>query len=1761
MTAINTQCPPESVLSDFGLGKLDAASAETISRHIETCADCCRRVADISGDSFVGRLRQVGHPPAGRRERTYVPGDSLANAANSTDGSTVREDGLPRPSRTKDHHGGQDGLGSPSSVSAPPELTNHPDYELIKELGQGGMGTVYLAKNRMMDRLEVLKVISKALLDRPGALERFQQEIRSAAKLAHPNIVAAYSVLRPGDLLVFAMEYVKGQDLSQVVKGRGPLPVANAAFYIHQVANGLQHAFEKGMVHRDIKPNNLMLAIDGKKHVVKILDFGLAKATSEKGAESGLTKSGQMLGTPDYVAPEQTLDAHNADIRADIYSLGCTLYFLLSGGPPFEEQSLYAILEAHHKRDPKPLNLVRPDVPVELAAAVAKMMAKDPTKRYQTPVEVAKALVPFFKPGQSSAAPAESAMSDTHGANAAMHGIAAATAPPRIADPLSPTSDATDISIASAAFSNNFSVSIDTHRHIGKKRGLLSSLPPWQRWTAAGFAALVLCLGVIVIIRNQKGEEVARFKVPEKGSMEVKPDDSLGDGSRPAAPDDATNLSPTSPVPSRAPTGAPAMVDSREVQQASSKALGNTRARNATQDGLAAMLNAVERPGPLGVIAEKLVIHNAHDGKQNDLGTLECNVKLLAGDREIWTKQSVVVPWAANEDRSVTLPLPPERFERVRVEITKWQKVAGGLAEIEVISADGRNLALGCPALSTSSFDERLSPEQVTDGITTTAETGIGAWYLPRAAPGWVEVDLSLPRATDLDGVNADKLVIWNQHDGANNNHGTLECDVRLESHANEVWTKSALEVPWSPGEDRSVAIDLPPKRFDRVRVEVTKWQNRGGGLAEIQILSADGRNLALDCPAVASGIADNGRSGRHVTDGILSSQAERVGYWLLPDQRRGWVEIDLACLDTIYGGACRQLGLALALVDGDWQRGLPWLARGDDPTLRRLAFADSQDRNDAADQLSLGDAWWNLAQMLEGPAKKRLLARSLWRYRQALGNLSGFRKAEVQARIDQTLPGLQERHFLYFMPETEFTLGGSLREPVSVNGVRSFYGLFMHPATKKPSHAAYHLGKRYRRLHGAAAIRDSAGGVAATAMTFRIVGDGRELWTSRPLKQSGSSDPFDVDLTGVDKLELFVDCPGDAGCCHASWIEPRLEAEPPRSSEEVFQGKPKGVPVAGASRSIPIASASAAKRFPCEIPTTTRGKWSIEGDELVQSSREHEANILFGDPALEDLDFAVEAKLTDGVDTAGLWCRYTDRADYCFFGVGLFQNTWFHFASVTDGVDSPPRLSPPRSMKGSIVPGKWYRLEVRLRDRRAECFLDGVQILTFDSARRARGRIGLHTRASAYHFRNIVLKAPDGQILLEGLPDLDHADVTSARSGEGSMADNATKGDANTLPSGPQVPKSGNAQSPATNTDKDPPSKPAAGLTITQARWGGGRNWVDVTDDVRANVRDGRYLATAVNESFGDKDPTRGFVKSFVVQYSINGEPRSGTFGEGRLIYLGPDEPPPEQDAGLKLLEAKYGGANTWVDVLARLRPKVKKNLLWVRADSLVSVDPVPNVGKWLVVRYALNGEAGRAVVSGGSMLCIDGRAPTTISAEVDLLKKINPKRDSLRGDWQFKLGKLYMPAIDSAQLEIPYSFPDEYELTAIVESPGRRDTLTIGLPVAGAVTTLMVDAGPMTISGLSHVDGDWCKRNETGKNGTFMKEGPNTIVCQVRKGSIKVTCNDVVIVDWAGEHPRLSIGTRWETRDPRHTFLGAKTTPFVFTKLRLAPLAEPKP
>jgi serine/threonine protein kinase/formylglycine-generating enzyme required for sulfatase activity len=370
--------PSDDSLRAYGLGKLDDAAGVVVGRHVEVCAECRGRVSEMTSDSFLGRLREAGVGP--------VVGEG-AGAGSSLTGMSMAGGG---------------GTAPVNAGTLPPGLPEHSDYEMLRELGRGGMGVVYLAQNTLMGRPEVLKVVGSHLISRPGVLDRFLREIRAAAKLHHPNIVTAYSALRMGDSLVLTMEYVEGLDLSKMVKAKGPLPVTHACNFIYQAARGLQHAHERGMVHRDIKPANLIVARNGKRAVVKVLDFGLAKVAIEDAGDHGLTREGQMLGTPDYIAPEQIRNAQAADIRADIYSLGCTLYYLLTGAAPFRGDNLWDLYQAHFSMDATPLNLARPEVPVELAALVGKMMAKDRDRRFQTPDEVAQALEPLFREGVSS---------------------------------------------------------------------------------------------------------------------------------------------------------------------------------------------------------------------------------------------------------------------------------------------------------------------------------------------------------------------------------------------------------------------------------------------------------------------------------------------------------------------------------------------------------------------------------------------------------------------------------------------------------------------------------------------------------------------------------------------------------------------------------------------------------------------------------------------------------------------------------------------------------------------------------------------------------------------------------------------------------------------------------------------------------------------------------------------------------------------------------------------------------------------------------------------------------------------------------------------------------------------------------------------------------------------------------------------------------------------------------------------------------------
>lgn len=268
------------------------------------------------------------------------------------------------------------------------------EYRLIERIGSGGMGTVYKALHKRLDRIVAIKVLPHWRADDSRAVERFEREMKAIGRLDHPHVVRAYDARKIDGRLILIMEYVEGLDLAKIGRRLGRLDVADACELARQAALGLQVAYEHGLVHRDVKPSNLMLTPDGR---VKLLDLGLARfhgGLSPLAADNEMTDTGQAMGTADYMAPEQTSDSRTADIRADVYGLGATLYKLLAGRAPFDGPEYHGPLDKMlaHRRDPVP---PCPNIPDGLAAVLDRMLAKSPEDRYSTPAEAAEALAPW----------------------------------------------------------------------------------------------------------------------------------------------------------------------------------------------------------------------------------------------------------------------------------------------------------------------------------------------------------------------------------------------------------------------------------------------------------------------------------------------------------------------------------------------------------------------------------------------------------------------------------------------------------------------------------------------------------------------------------------------------------------------------------------------------------------------------------------------------------------------------------------------------------------------------------------------------------------------------------------------------------------------------------------------------------------------------------------------------------------------------------------------------------------------------------------------------------------------------------------------------------------------------------------------------------------------------------------------------------------------------------------------------------------------
>ncbi|OWK37953.1 Serine/threonine protein kinase PrkC, regulator of stationary phase [Fimbriiglobus ruber] len=268
-------------------------------------------------------------------------------------------------------------------------------YRLVERIGHGGMGTVYRAEHLRLKKMVAVKLLAADRLADPGAVGRFEREMAVVGRLDHPNIVRATDAGDADGVHFLAMELVDGLDLGAVNRRCRPLAVADACEIARRAALGLQHAHEHGLVHRDVKPQNLMLSRKGE---VKVLDLGLALFRAGTPDEDALTATGQLMGTANYMAPEQFDGCHTVDIRADLYSLGCTLYALLAGQPPFggpEHKSIFGKMTAHKTKPVPRVTAARPDVPPGLVAVLDALLAKDPAARPSVPAEVATALEPF----------------------------------------------------------------------------------------------------------------------------------------------------------------------------------------------------------------------------------------------------------------------------------------------------------------------------------------------------------------------------------------------------------------------------------------------------------------------------------------------------------------------------------------------------------------------------------------------------------------------------------------------------------------------------------------------------------------------------------------------------------------------------------------------------------------------------------------------------------------------------------------------------------------------------------------------------------------------------------------------------------------------------------------------------------------------------------------------------------------------------------------------------------------------------------------------------------------------------------------------------------------------------------------------------------------------------------------------------------------------------------------------------------------------
>lgn len=550
-----------------------------------------------------------------------------------------------------------------------------------------------------------------------------------------------------------------------------------------------------------------------------------------------------------------------------------------------------------------------------------------------------------------------------------------------------------------------------------------------------------------------------------------------------------------------------------------------------------------------GVEADRIVIWNTNNGyDRSDRGAAVLKIELLRNGQAVQTIEKVAIPWDAKKDKSVEVKINPIRFDRLRVFVLEHKGLGGGLAEVQVFKGN-RNLALGAPCVASSIMEDHFPASCITDGSTTSRVHRVGYWLLHHDVPGYIEIDLALSQHIRDRPVHAERVVIWNSHNGQDNNAGAQECHLRLWRHQKKVWEKTGIAMPWAANRDQSIAIDLPSEPFDGVSVEISKCVNSHGALAEVQVVQK-GENLAAGCPVAGTSCYSPPVRPALLTDGVTTSAKHAFGYWLLPDTSPGLAYVDLRWSDRALRQKATELGLHLCVNQGAWARGLAWLARGANLDLARLAEADAAEieqhtTNSPPTAVSLGDQWWALADKQDTqPTRGAFFARALFWYAKARQSLAGGERTWIERRFELALPHLPAAGYLYFWPEASSRIFyNHPRQHVTRHaGTEYAYALGVHPYLNEAAILSFSLPGSHKKLKGAVAIADCAGGRAQSGLVFKVLGDGRVLWTSAPLKEFGARTDFEVAIDGVRQLDLRVECGANSAHVHAAWLDPRIE-------------------------------------------------------------------------------------------------------------------------------------------------------------------------------------------------------------------------------------------------------------------------------------------------------------------------------------------------------------------------------------------------------------------------------------------------------------------------------------------------------------------------------------------------------------------------------------------------------------------------------------------